>query len=218
MMDTITLKISETGGFSRGVASPCHFFHKDLETYILVHGDDFFMVGRQEGREYALSMLRSAHELSGVVTTDSEFLGQNTDIATMENRVRTRPAACFRRQEDFGIDRCEGRDDSCDVGGPKVSQISELRGTAKWHDPPEEGSQRGRRSSHWRRIEAVPECSGEIQFPCYGQARPLVISERAYAENGFATHTGPHCPQESCTIHDQIPANDLRISMDPTEQ
>ena len=25
-----------------------------------------------------------------------------------------------------------------DVGGPKASQISELRGTAKWHDPPEE--------------------------------------------------------------------------------
>ena len=25
-----------------------------------------------------------------------------------------------------------------DVGGPKASQISELRGTAKWHDPPED--------------------------------------------------------------------------------
>ena len=25
-----------------------------------------------------------------------------------------------------------------DVGGPKASQISELRRTAKWHDPPEE--------------------------------------------------------------------------------
>ena len=27
-----------------------------------------------------------------------------------------------------------------------------------------------------------------------------------------------HCPQESCTILDQIPTNDLQISMDPTEQ
>ena len=36
------------GGCTRGVASPCHFFHKDLETYILVHGDDFFIVGRQK--------------------------------------------------------------------------------------------------------------------------------------------------------------------------
>ena len=29
------------GGFSLGVASPCHLFHKELQTYILVHGDDF---------------------------------------------------------------------------------------------------------------------------------------------------------------------------------
>ena len=34
-----------------GVASPCHFFHKDLEV-----------------REYALSLLRGAYELSKVVT------------------------------------------------------------------------------------------------------------------------------------------------------
>ena len=35
----------ETGGFSRGVASPCHFFREDLKTYILVHGYDFFHSG-----------------------------------------------------------------------------------------------------------------------------------------------------------------------------
>ena len=38
-------------------------------------------------------------------------------------------------------------------------------------------SQRGRWSSHRTRIEAVPECSSEIQFPCYGQAGPLVLKE-----------------------------------------
>ena len=61
-------QVLETGGFARGVASPCHFFHKDLETYILVHGDDFFIVGRQDGRKHALSLLRGAYELSKVVT------------------------------------------------------------------------------------------------------------------------------------------------------
>ena len=34
-------QVLETGRFSRGVASPRHFSHKDLETYIRVHGDDF---------------------------------------------------------------------------------------------------------------------------------------------------------------------------------
>ena len=33
-----------------------------------MHGDDFFIVGRQEGREYALSLLRGAYELGKVVT------------------------------------------------------------------------------------------------------------------------------------------------------
>ena len=57
-------QVFEEGGFSGGVASPCHFFHKGLQTYILVNGDDFFMVGRREGRKHALSLLRSAYELS----------------------------------------------------------------------------------------------------------------------------------------------------------
>ena len=78
---------------------------------------------------------------SGVVrVSDSQLLGQNTDIATKENRVRTRPAACLARLEIFGLTDAEGvaTPGTDDVGGPKVSQISELRRTAKWRDPPEE--------------------------------------------------------------------------------
>ena len=70
-----------------------------------------------------------------------------------------------------------------DVGGPKSSQISELRRPAKWHHPPEEV-----REEDDLRIEGVPERSGEIQFPFYGQARPLVLSERVDAKNGLNTH------------------------------
>ena len=107
-------QVWEAGGFSRGVASPCHFFHKDVETYILVHGDGFSIVSRQEWRTHELSLLRGAYELSKVVTLgpDSQLLGQNTDVATMESRVRARPAACFPRFEGFGIDRCQRCGDS----------------------------------------------------------------------------------------------------------
>ena len=74
----------------------------------------FFIVGRREERKNALSLLRSAYDLSIVVTLgpwvvtvkDSEVLGQNTDIATMGNRVRARQAARFSRLQGFGIDRC----------------------------------------------------------------------------------------------------------------
>ena len=59
---------TEAEALARTAASPCHFFHKGLQTYIFVHGDDFFMVGRRVGRKHALSLLRSACELSKVVT------------------------------------------------------------------------------------------------------------------------------------------------------
>ena len=32
-------------GFSRGAASPCHFLHASRQLRILVHGDDFVVVG-----------------------------------------------------------------------------------------------------------------------------------------------------------------------------
>ena len=64
--------VLEAGGSSRGVASPCHFFLKGLQKHILVHGDDFFIVGRREERKHALSLLRGAYELSRVVTLGAE--------------------------------------------------------------------------------------------------------------------------------------------------
>ena len=51
----------EAGGLSPGVSSACHFFHKGLQTYLLVHGDDFFMVGRCEGRNHAQGLLQGAY-------------------------------------------------------------------------------------------------------------------------------------------------------------
>ena len=65
-------QVLEAGGSSRGVASPCHFFHKGLQTHILVHGDDLFIVGRREGRKHALSLLRSAYKQTTVVTLGPE--------------------------------------------------------------------------------------------------------------------------------------------------
>ena len=87
-----------------------------------------------------------------------------------------------------------------DVDGPKASQISELRRKAKWHDLPEEVREEGDLLTG-EKIEAVPERSGEIRFPCYGLTRSLVFSERVDAKNDFTTNTGPHCPQGSCMIH-----------------
>ena len=69
-----------------------HFFHKDLETYILVHGDDFFIVGRQNGREHVPSLLRSASELSKVVTLGSGPSQSRTATILGRTLLQKRPA------------------------------------------------------------------------------------------------------------------------------
>ena len=112
-----------------------------------------------------LGLLRSAHELSKVVTLGLElsqsrtvsFLGRTLTLRQWRIEYEPDQQHCLPRLERFGIDRCSRvwrLLEPTTWVGPKASQISELRGTAKWHDPPEEVERR--RSSHWRRIEAVP--------------------------------------------------------------
>ena len=50
-------------GFVRGVASPCHFHHPVKDIWCLVHGDDFVIVARGEGRAHAEAVLRAAYEV-----------------------------------------------------------------------------------------------------------------------------------------------------------
>ena len=99
-----------------------------------------------------------------------------------------------------------------DVGGSKASEISKLRRTAKWNDPPEEIREEEDRFIG-EELKLLQR-SGKIQCPCDGQARPFMLSKRTDAENGFTTHPRPHRPQQSCTIHSQIPPNDLQICME----
>lgn len=47
------------GGFLQGTASPCHFFHPQMNVSLLVHGDDFLAVGRKEGRQYLDDLLKN---------------------------------------------------------------------------------------------------------------------------------------------------------------
>ena len=51
------------GGFVRGTASPCHFYHASRDIWMLVHGDDFVVVARAEGRAYTEQVLRDKYEI-----------------------------------------------------------------------------------------------------------------------------------------------------------
>ena len=130
-------QVLETGRFSRGMTCSCHFFHRGLESCILVHGDDFFIVDRQEGQRHALSLLRRAYELSKVVTLGTEssqsrtasFLGRT--LTLRQWRIENEPDQqhVSRALKALGLTNAKdvatpGTDD---VGGPKASEISELR-------------------------------------------------------------------------------------------
>ena len=62
-----------------------------------------------------------------------------------------------------------------DVGGPKSSQISELRGTTKWHDPLKKVRE-GFDFSHLRiMLRFSPVCGIMFQFLYFGQSRRSCI-------------------------------------------
>ena len=64
-----------------------------------------------------------------------------------------------------------------DAGGPKASEISELRTTAKWRDPLEEIEEEDDLLTG-EELKLFPERGGEVPCPCYGHAGPIVLSER----------------------------------------
>ena len=119
-------RVLEAGGFSRCVASPCHFFHKGLQTDILVHGDEFFMVGRREGRKHALSLLRGAYGLGKVVTLGPESSQSRTISFFGRTQHVSRALKALGLTDVRGV-ATPGTDDA---GGPVASEISELCRTA----------------------------------------------------------------------------------------
>ena len=135
--ESITLKFWRLEGFPEA-------WH--LQTYILMHGHDFFIVGRQEVRKHALSLLRVACELSKVLTLGSRsqsriasFLGGT--LTLRQWGIEYEPDQHVSRAlEALGLTDSKGvaTPGTDDVGGPKTSKISELRRTAKWHDTPKE--------------------------------------------------------------------------------
>ena len=56
-------QILVAAGFIRGLASPCHFRHPGWGVNLMVHGDDFIIAARREGREKTLKILEDNFEI-----------------------------------------------------------------------------------------------------------------------------------------------------------
>ena len=77
-----TKSLETEGFFPRRDFSVPFFFHEGLHTYILVHCDDVFIVGRREERKQTPSLLQSAYEPK---QSRKRGTGKNIDIATAAN-------------------------------------------------------------------------------------------------------------------------------------
>ena len=55
-------------GFVQGVASPCHFYHPTKGAFVVVHGDDFMVVGKAAARRYTQEVLTKEYEMSSIKT------------------------------------------------------------------------------------------------------------------------------------------------------
>ena len=109
------------------MASPCHFFHEGLQTYNLVHGDDFFIVADE--RKHALRLLRGAYELSKVVTLGPEssqsrtvsFLGRTLAMRQWGTEYEPDQQHVSRALKALGLTDAKGvaTPGTDDVGGTK---------------------------------------------------------------------------------------------------
>ena len=124
------------------------FFHEGWQTYILVQDDDIFTVGRREGRTHTLSLSQGAHEQSKVESLGPE-LSHSRTVRFLGRTLTLRKCGIEYEPDKQHVPRALkvlGRTDAQsvatpgtgDVGGLKASEISELRRTAKWREPPEE--------------------------------------------------------------------------------
>ena len=163
-------QVLETGGFSRGVASPCHFSTKTWRRTFWYTAMIFFRVGREEGREHALSLLRGAYELSKVVTLGPEssqsqaasFLGRTLTLRQWRIQYEPGQQHVSRALKALGLTNAKGvaTSGTNDVGGPKpvksVSCAERQNGMI-----PRKRSKR-RMIFSVEKTETVSECGGEV--------------------------------------------------------
>ena len=53
----------EAAGFRKGAASPCHFWHRDRDIWLIVHGDDFISIAEGPDQQFLHDVLADVYEV-----------------------------------------------------------------------------------------------------------------------------------------------------------
>ena len=102
-------------GFVRGTASPCHFYQRKLDIWMLVHGDEFVVVAREAGRKHTEETLRKAYEIKvdvvGPIPTDpkeSKILGRIITYSEEGLLYEADPGHMEKVNHEFGLGTVKG--------------------------------------------------------------------------------------------------------------
>ena len=71
-------------GFAARVATPCNFLHEEKELFVIVHGDDFNVVGPDKALKWLKMRMEAIYEIK------AEFLGPKGEDCQTEIRVFNR--------------------------------------------------------------------------------------------------------------------------------
>ena len=163
-------QVLRAAGFTQGVASPCHFWHKRLEVHFLVHGDDFLVVGRSEGRAHTLHTLQAAYELKHQTVGPS---ADQTKALKVLGRIVTYHQWGYTVENDptlieTAVHRM-GMENACGVASPGVRPDEGVRG----------------REVHQRRCDAQTILRPEEEWPDH-DGTPVLDSERHHRYQSVA--------------------------------
>ena len=76
-------------GFEKGVANPCHFLHKAWNIKMLVHGDDFLMVGTEESLKKAEKIIADRFPCVSKLIGPEKW--QEKELKVVGRRIRITP-------------------------------------------------------------------------------------------------------------------------------
>ena len=184
-------------------------------------------MGRREWRKHVLSLLRGAYDLSKVVTFGPEsshsqtvsFLGRTLTLRQWRIEYEPDQQHVSRALKALGLIDAKGlaTPGTDDVCGPKASQISELRRTAKWRDPTEEIEEEDDllTGEETMLFQSVP-----ARFNFLAMDRPDLLYSVQELMRKMASPRAEDliAPKKSSPLHNKLSTNGLQISVDSIGQ
>ena len=118
--------ILKQSGFHQGTASPCHFYHPGWGVYLVVHGDDFIMAARRDGRQRTLKLLEDHFEIK--TSTAGACSGMDREIKVLGRVAICHPWGWSLEADPSLLENAVDRLSMCDSKGAATPGVKDESG------------------------------------------------------------------------------------------